>query len=263
MKKIHTSSFVKRVTKYSIPKPARAWARSRYQRWTNPNYVPAVGTVDFGDFRRLSPISKKFGAERGTILDRYYTEQFLAEHQGDVKGRVLEVGDNNYTIRYGGDRVSKSDVLHVEVGNPLATIVADLTRADDIPSDTFDCIIFTHTIQMIYDLRAAMYHLYRILKPGGVILMATHGTSKVGRRSEKDSWCVYWRMTVDSARCLFGEHFPTENLNVQGYGNVLVAMAFLYGLAAEELTPEELNTYDPDYQVLVAARGVKPEHPIT
>lgn len=260
MNKTPSPSLAKRVAKYAIPEPAWRWARSRYEQWRNPNYVPPPGGVDFGDLRRLTPISRQFGAERGTVVDRYYTELFLAANEGDVAGRVLEIGDNNYTIRYGGSKVSKSDVLHVEAGNPLATIIADLTSADDVPSDTFDCIIFTHTIQMIYDLQAAMYHLQRILKPGGVILMTTHGTSKVGRRSEKDNWCVYWRMTADSARRLFSEHFSAESVTVQGYGNVLAATAFLYGLAAEELTQQELDTYDPDYQVLVAVRAVKPAH---
>jgi SAM-dependent methyltransferase len=260
MKNNYTSNFIKRIAKHSIPEPAWLWARFRYKYWAKPDHVPLVGAVDFGDFRRLTPISKKFGADRGTIIDRYYTERFLTEHQGDVNGRVLEIGDNYYTIRYGSDSVTKSDVLHVEAGNPLATIVADLTCADDIPSNTFDCIIFTHTIQMIYDLQAAMRHLYRILKPGGVILMTTHGTSRVGRRSEKDNWCVYWRMTVDSARRLLSEDFGAENIHAQGHGNVLVAMSFLYGLAAEELTHEELDTYDPDYQVLITARAIKPNN---
>ena len=254
---------ITRVAKYVIPDPAWRWARSRYKHWKSADNSPPIGAVDFGDFRRLTPISKKFGADRGTVLDRYYTEAFLGQHRGDVRGRVLEIGDNFYTLRFGGDEVNKSDVLHVEAGNPLATIVADLTSADEVPSNTFDCIIFTHTIQMIYDIHAGMHHLYRILKPGGVLLMTTHGTSKVGRRLGKDNWCVYWRLTEDSVQRLFSESFQAENVSVQGYGNIFAATAFLYGLAAEELTPEELDTYDPDYQVLVAARGVKPLEPVT
>lgn len=252
---------IKRAVRQLIPDRAWRWARSRLHRWRKADYIPCAGEVDFGDFRRLTPISGKFGAERGTIIDRYYIEAFLDQFRGDVKGRVLEIGDNYYTLQFGGDKVSNSDVLHVEAGNPLATIVADLTRADDIPDDSFDCIIFTQTIQMIYDIPAGVYHLHRILKPGGVLLLATHGTGKVGRRLGKDSWCVYWRLTEDSVQRLFAEKFHAENVSVRGYGNILAATAFLYGLAAEELTPKELDTYDPDYQVLVAARAVKAARP--
>jgi SAM-dependent methyltransferase len=262
MKNTKSNTLIKRAVKLFVPESAWCWARSKYRHWRNPDSSPSAGAVDFGDFRRLTPISKTFGADRGTIIDRHYIEKFLSAHQADVKNQVLEIGDNYYTIRYGGDSVTRSDVLHIEAGNPLATIVADLTTADDIPANSFDCIIFTQTIQMIYDLRATMHHLYRILKPGGVILMTTHGTSKVGRRSEKDNWCIYWRLTVDSARRLFSDQFPLENVDVTGHGNILVATAFLYGLAAEELTAEELDTYDPDYQVLVTVRAVKPDDPI-
>jgi SAM-dependent methyltransferase len=216
-----------------------------------------VGSVQFGDLRRLTPISPNFGADRGTILDRYYIDRFLRRHREDIRGRVLEIGDNRYTVDFGGDKVSQSDVLHVEEGNPTATIVADLSCADDIPSNTFQCIIFTHTIQMVYDFHAAMNHIHRILRPGGVLLIATHGTSRVGRRLGKDHWCVFWRMTEDSLHRLLSENFSAENVTVQGYGNILASIAFLHGLAAEELTAEELDTYDADYQVLIAGRGVK------
>ena len=68
-----------------------------------------------------------------------------------------------------------------------------------------------------------------------------------------------WRFTTLSARRLFGEVFPTENVTVEAYGNVLVAVAFLHGLAAEELRQEELDHRDPDYEVLITVRAVKPK----
>ena len=37
-------------------------------------------------------------------MDRHYIERFLAQHAVDVQGRVLEVGDDAYTRRFGGER---------------------------------------------------------------------------------------------------------------------------------------------------------------
>ena len=250
-------SYVKNLAKQAMPRSVRSWLRSHYDQYQKRRSAPRK--INFGDLRRLTPISEKFSVERGAPLDRYYIEKFLTSNEKYIQGRVLEIGDNNSTRKHGGARVSKSDVLHVEAGNPEATIVADITKADDIPSNTFDCIILTHTLQMIYDQRSAINHLYRILKPGGVLLVSTHGMSKIGRRKERDPWCVYWRMTVDSAEKLFGEFFPSRLVNVQGYGNVLAATAFLYGLAAEELDKKELDYYDPDYQVLVTIQAIKPD----
>ena len=189
--------------------------------------------VRFGDFRRLTPFSREFGFDRGTPVDRFYIEWFLSCSEADICGRVLEIGDNSYTKRFGGSRVTRSDVLHVQEENPQATFVGDLTSAEHIPSDIFDCIILTQTLHLIYDMKAAMRTLYRILKPGGVLLASVPGISQLERGSWKDTW--YWSLTLLSMRRLAEEAFPRENVEVESHGNVLAATAFLMGLAAEEL----------------------------
>ena len=223
----------------------------RLPRW------PPVGWVQFGILRRVMPISRVFGSDRGKCIDRYYIENFLACHADDIRGHVLEIGDDAYTRKFGCDRVTKSDILHATEGNPKATIVADLTSADHIPSDTFDCIVFTQTLQFIYDVRAAVRTLYRILKPDGVLLATFSGISQISRY-DMDRWGEYWRFTTLSAQRLLEEVFPKENIGVQAHGNVLTAIAFLHGLAAGELTKEELDYHDPDYEVTIMVKAVKP-----
>ncbi len=201
-------------------------------------------------------MSRDFGYDRGQPIDRYYIEQFLDRHADDVHGRVLEIGDDAYTSRFGGDRVSVSDVLHVDDSNPAATIVGDLAQADHIPSDTFDCIILTQTLHLIYDVPAAIRTLHRILKPGGVLLATFPGVSQIARDRWGETW--YWGFTTLSARRLFEESFPAGTIEVESRGNVLTAIGFLHGLAAEELRQEELDFNDPTYQVLVMLRAEKP-----
>ncbi len=220
------------------------------------NRRPDVGRVRFGHLRRLTPVSREFGFDRGLPIDRYYIENFLARRSGDIHGRALEIGDNAYTRRFGGDRVSRSDVLHVKEGNPAATIVGDLTNADNIPSNTFDCLILTQTLHLIFDLRVALATINRILKPGGVALVTFPGISQIAIDEWKDYWC--WSLTAISARKLFAEAFPMANLQVDVYGNVLAATSFLQGLAAQELRPEELDHFDPSYPVLITVRAIKP-----
>jgi SAM-dependent methyltransferase len=206
----------------------------------------------------LRPISRVFALDRGQPIDRYYIDRFLSAHAPDVRGRVLEIGDDTYTRAYGGASVSHGDVLHLTRGNPRATIVEDLTRADPIPSEAFDCIVLTQTLQMIYEVRDALRHLHRILAPGGVLLTTGHGISRVARREGVDPWGEYWHFTSQSLRRLFAERFPADGVEIEVYGNVLAAIAFLHGLAAEELTPEELDYRDPDYELLIGVRALKP-----
>ncbi len=228
------------------------WKFSRLNRW------PPSGWVSFGSLRRLTPISQVFGFDRGKCIDRYYIEKYLASHANKIYGYVLEIGDAAYTNKFGNSRVTKSDVLHRQEGNPNVTIVGDLTEADHIQSDTFDCIILTQTLQVIYDVRAAIRTLHRILKPTGVLLATFPGICQISRY-DMDRWGDYWRFTSLSARRLFEEIFPAGNVTIEVYGNVLSAISFLHGLAAEELKQEELDYPDPDYEVLITARAVKPE----
>jgi SAM-dependent methyltransferase len=133
-----------------------------------------------------------------------------------------------------------------------------LTSADHIPSDTFDCVILTQTLQVIYDVPAALRTLYRILKPGGVALVTVAGISKISRY-DMDRWGYYWSFTSRSVQRLFQDLFPPTHVRVEAHGNVLAAVAFLHGLATEELRQAELEAFDPDYEMLITVRAVKPQ----
>jgi SAM-dependent methyltransferase len=213
-----------------------------------------VGSVKWGHLRRLTPISRNFGFDRGLPVDRHYVEGFLREHAGDIRGRVLEVGGDDYTRKFGtADHI---DVLHVDEEDPVATIVGDLTQPEGLPSSSYDCVICTQTLHLIFDFRTAITSIARLLGPGGVALVTVPGITQTCRY-ERDVWGDYWRFTSMSIRRLFDEVFAAENVTVDAFGSLPAAIGFLHGLAASELRPEELDTHDPDYEVLLAVRAVK------
>ena len=61
----------------------------------------------FGSFRSLQPLVHSFKFE-GQCIDRYYIDGFLSRHAEDIRGHVLEIGDDSYTRRFGGSRSAKS-----------------------------------------------------------------------------------------------------------------------------------------------------------
>ena len=217
--------------------------------------LPAVGKVDFGDLRRTSPISRSYGYDRGGPVDRYYIESFLEQHAGDVRGRVLEVGDDTYTRRFGGAAVTQADVLHIRPG-PGVAFAGDLADGSFLPSDTFDCIICTQTLHLIYDFPAALRTLARILAPGGVLLLTVPGLSNVGADEWGDNW--HYAFTHHSIPRACAESFPGYGSTVRSYGNVLAVIAFLHGLGVTEITQRELDEHEPAYSLVIAARVVKP-----
>jgi hypothetical protein len=54
------------------------------------------------------------------------------------------------------------------------------------------------------------------------------------------------------------EAFGSGHVSVRHYGNVLSAASMLYGLAAEDLTTDELDNTDEDFPVIIGARAHRP-----
>lgn len=219
---------------------------------------PRVGHVQLGDLDRLTPISRDWGFDRGRPIDRLYIERFIAAHAGDIRGDVLEVSNNDYTIRFGGAQVTRSEILHPDEGNPRATVVADLAVADPSLEGRFDCIICTQTLQLIYEFRSAVTQLHRWLKPGGVALVSVPGISQISREDMKQTG-DYWRFTGAAVRRMFAEEFGEGAAEIEVLGNVLAATAFLHGIAAEEFDEADLFKKDPQFQMLTTVRAVRRE----
>jgi hypothetical protein len=204
---------------------------------------------------RTEPVSRSFGFDRGTPIDRYYIERFLTAHRRDIRGTVLEIGAPDYTRKFGGRGV-RSEVLHAVPGNQQATLVGDLATGKGVPESFADCMILTQTLLCIDDCRAAVATVHRTLRPGGVVLATVPGISQISRY-DMDRWGDFWRFTTRSARSLFEADFSDGRVQVACHGNVLAAAAFLYGLAAEELTREQLDAVDDDYQLTITIRAQK------
>lgn len=221
--------------------------------------VRDLGPVRMGSLRRTTPLSRQFGYDRGLPVDRHYVEQFLTGSAHLITGRVLEVGDRDYTRRFGQDRVTVSDVLNVRPGHPDTTMVGDLADGTGLPSDAFDCIVLTQTLHLVHDLPAAVRTLHRMLRPGGTLLATFPGISPVS----DDEWAATWQwaLTPVSARRLFGDVFGAESVEVAHHGNVLTSAAFLYGMAAHELSARELAVTDPQFPMLITVRVGKPVLP--
>jgi len=220
-----------------------------------------VGSVRFGDLRRLSPIRRDWGYGDGLPIGRYYIEKFLERNADVIRGRVLEVANNNYTTRFGGARVERSDVLTIEGTSPRATITGDIANKATLPAAAFDCIIFTQTLYYVYDVCAAIATIYHGLKPGGTLLLTTPGLAPMADQpgcGKPNRWPWYWLFTPAAVTRLLAECFGAGAITVETQGNILAVTACLHGLVAEEFEAAELDFADEQYPLNIAARAIKP-----
>lgn len=238
---------LKQLAKRVVPKSVYRPLGSRLRRWP---------PVRWGNLRRVNPFSEQMGLDRGAGIDRYYIESFLDANRDAIKGRVLEVADNHYTLRFGGAQVTKSEVLHAVAGNPEATIVGNLETGKDIPSESFDCIICTQTLPFLYDFHGAIKTIHQALKVNGVVLATFAGITQISRY-DMERWGDFWRFTSLSAERMFADIFGKENVKVKAHGNSLTAIASIMGLSVEELKKSELDYFHKDYEQLITVRAVK------
>jgi SAM-dependent methyltransferase len=223
-----------------------ARAQRREAQWRRPR--------NLGELRRTTPFTT-WGADRGGSVGRIYIAEFLREHATDIKGRALEIASDRYIQQFGQD-VTKTDILDIREDNPRATIVADFADAPNAPDNAFDCLVITHILSWIYDVQAPFRTAHRILAPGGVLLATTPGITRIAP-IEAEMFGEWWHFTSMAAKRVAEEVFGPGNVEVQAYGNVLSASAWLFGLGAFDLSPEELAVRDPGFEVVVGIRAVK------
>ena len=244
---------MKRAVRRILPERLARRLLASWRRATRP--------ADAAALSGLEPVSAVWGLDRGTPIDRWYIERFLAAHAEDIHGRVLESGDPRYTRKFGESRVTRSDVLHFGPGNPEATIEGDLVTGEGLPKNAFDCIILVNTFCLIGDVAAAVATCRAALVPGGVLLGHFTGIGPLGP-SDWGPACWsgsgdHMRFTRASAWRACAPSFPAADLDVQGHGNVRSVTAFLYGLAAEELDPAELSHRDPNIDFVIVVRALR------
>ena len=196
------------------------------ERWRSWPLIRHWRTLQF---RRLRPFAD--GRSTGKSVIRTYWENFLEAHKSDIRGRALEVGETATIRRFGGDALTSAEAIDLTAHSPDVKVIADLSRADGVPSDSYDCFVNQFTTAVIYDIEAALYHAVRILKPGGVLLI--------------NFWCVdfylhrgldmgtgaplymYWWFTpIQVQNLLRGLGLGDNDFSVTIYGNLLTRMAF-------------------------------------
>lgn len=206
-------------------------------------------------FFETQPVSRIFGIDRGTPVDRFFIEHYLNQHKKDIKGNGLEVGEVRYLRQFGTD-LHASKALVYESAKGLDEIHGDLTQTEKLPSEIADVFICTQTLNFIYDVPAAIKGIEKVLKKDGVALVTVAGICQISRY-DADRWGDYWRFMPQSIQRLFAEQFGKEQVEMQVYGNVYAAHMLLHGFALEECTREKLLEKDADYPVVIGLKITK------
>lgn len=233
-----------KTTDISSEKEWRKFLREAYKE--RYPLVNAIADMDTG------PISRQFGTERGTPVDRQYIETFLREHSEFIRGDVLEIEDNAYTFRFGGERVVHSIVMDVDSGDSRISFNGNLETGEGIRDEIADCFILTQTLMYIFDLKSAAHNISRVLKVGGVALITCSGISQNSKRC-MDNYGCYFNFNKDVFEKMFRDEDSVQVMEVGSFGNVKTVSAHINGVCCEDLAAEDFIPNDRYYPLIVYA----------
>lgn len=199
----------------------------------------------------LKPISDMYGFDRGKPVDRIYIEQFLNKNKKYIKGVCLEIVDSHYTKMFGGEKVTRFDALDI-FPSKKANIHGDLRNLTQVESNKYDCLIITQTFNVVDDYYAAIAESYRILKPGGVLLVTMPTISPCQNLKVN-----MWRFSNEGMQFAISKYFGKKNVFSCGYGNLEAVKAFWVGLAKEDMTEKEIAKRTNGVPLIIGAVAIK------
>ena len=210
--------------------------------------VPAAQHVDWGQLRRLHPICKGFGFSRGTPIDRYYLNQFVDEIRDRVVGKTVELGGvSSNADFYKWRHLTSFVTVDCRPGRGV-DVVGDIHNADLLPPDSVDSVVAFNVLEHCEQPWVVVDNIRTWLRPGGHAFCMVPGAQRIHRMP-----LDCWRPMPNAMQWMFRAFAECQ---VHQYGSPASVVASYMGIAAEELSAEELDTAHPDYPaaICVAAR---------
>jgi 2-polyprenyl-3-methyl-5-hydroxy-6-metoxy-1,4-benzoquinol methylase len=133
--------------------------------------------------QRLHAAEASGGASSDVIYDRIV--EIIQE--GDLRGRVLDYGAGigNLTRRLWAlrrfEQITGADILPrpQDLPNTISWYCLDLNYGEVVPAASFDAVIASEVIEHLENPRAAAREWYRIMKPGGTLVLSTPNNESI------------------------------------------------------------------------------------
>lgn len=228
---------------YKIAKKIYVNARALLKR----NISPSKPTL-----KAIKKYSNKFGFDRGTPLDLFYMMQIFDKvDKYKSYQNSLEFGDLNYSKLFNTKNMFV--LTHPEYANGVIDknqIVFDLNSSNIYNGTFFDLIISTNVINFTHNPFVSIKHHFAMLNDNGTLVLTVQSSMPVSDYDQK-RWGDYWRLTMDSLAKLL-EGYPIE-YELYSFGSFTTSIAFLCGIAAEELELNVLDEHDHRYPIGIGA----------
>jgi hypothetical protein len=195
---------------------------------------PRRGHVELGDFGRRLPSLLRDEVSVYDVLVR----RFLRPRRSAFAGRGLVLSVDA--------EPEWKDALPAEADVKVLRATGGLGR-ELATAENVDWVVLDRCLQRLPEMAHALEEVVARLRPGAALVTLFTGIV----RAEPGERRPLWSVAPYAARRLHDERLELERVEVEQFGNVTLALAWLYRLPADDLTERELATVDPAYPVLV------------
>ncbi len=213
--------------------------------------------IFFSNDIKLFPLSRKFGYDRGTPIDRIYIKNYLCKYSHLFNGECLEIGFPEYLLEF-STPIDKINVIGVNKKNrKFKFINCDLTDSKSLPNKKFNLFICTQTYNFIENYSAAIENSARLISENGALLGTVSGLSTLSKYDD-DRWGDYYRFSPNAIRKILLNYF--NHVEVTSYGNLYSAIHYLAGFSYEDLeSPHLLTESDELFPVIIGFMASSPK----
>jgi hypothetical protein len=205
----------------------------------------------------LLPLSRKFGYERGTPIDRIYIDEHLKKNSKLFKGECLEIGFPEFLLKF---KVPKKDITILGINktrNKFNFLNCDLTNTESLPDRKFDLFVCTQTYNFISNYSLAVQNSARLINRDGTLLGTVSGLSTLSQY-DNDRWGDYYRFSSRAIEEVLRNYF--NEVEVTSYGNLYSTIHFLAGYSYEDLESKILVMERDDlYPMIIGFKASKPK----
>jgi SAM-dependent methyltransferase len=147
-----------------------------------------------------------------------------------------------------------TDVLPINADVKVLGATGDLGHTP-AAAENFDWVVLDRCLQRTPEPPVALEEVVGQLKPGAGLATLFTGIA----RAEPGERRPLWTVAPHAAQRLHEARRELERVKVEQFGNVALALAWLYRLPADDLSEQELATVDAAYPVLVGVTARRRE----
>ncbi len=173
---------------------------------------PLVDTMNNTELYMLAPRGTLKGRVQTLVMGLHRTvwkrwiKRFIKENKGDDRIKIADIGCGpGVLLFFLGKWFPHSELIGIDSDRELLSVAQELVPSSrtilgdawqlPLPDSSTDVVFAMHVIEHIERPERMLAEVYRVLRPGGMLILATPNLGGLGAKLAKQNWSGYKDVT--------------------------------------------------------------------